>query len=65
MIPVIVNTLKIQVSTHTLLIYIEMLNRSYALSILDAALDFTDFTSQENTILQGLFSLSTICIDFI
>ena len=49
MIPVIVNTLKIQVSIHALLIYFEMLNRSYALSVLDAVLDFTDFTSQQNT----------------
>ena len=52
MIHVIANALKNQVSTHTGLIYIEMLNRSYALSILDAALDFTDYTSKQNTSLQ-------------
>ena len=49
MIHVIVNTLKIQVSTLTLLIYTEMLNRSYAVSILDADLDFIDCTSKQNT----------------
>ena len=49
MIHVIVNTLKIQVSTLTLLIYTEMLNRSYAVSILDAELDFIDCTSKQNT----------------
>ena len=46
---VIAYKLKNQVSTHALLIYSEMLNRSYALSIPDAALDFTDFTSKQNT----------------
>ena len=44
----IIHTLKNQVSTHTRLIYIEILNRLYALSILDAALDFTDCKSKEN-----------------
>ena len=46
MIHVIVNTLRIQVST---LIYTEMLNRSYAVSILDADLDFIDCMSKQNT----------------
>ena len=49
MIHVIANILKNQVSTHTVLICTEMLNRSYALSILDVALDFTDCRSKQNT----------------
>ena len=44
--PVMANTLKNQVSTHTLLIYTKMLNWSYPLSILRAALDFIDCTSK-------------------
>ena len=65
MIHVIANTLKNQVSTHTVLIYTEMLNRSYALSILDTVLDFTDCKSKQSTSLQELFSLSVICLAFI
>ena len=65
MIHVIANTPKNQVSTDTLLIYSEMLNRSYVLSILNAALDFTDCTSKQNTGLQELFYLSVICLVFI
>ena len=51
MVQVIANTLKTQVSTHTLLNYIGiiLLNRSYALSVLIAALDFTDCRSKQNT----------------
>ena len=64
MIHVIANTLKDQVSTHTVLIYTEMLIRCYALSILDVALDFTDFTFKQDTPLQELFSLSVICLVF-
>lgn len=41
-------TLKKRVSTHTRLINTEMLDRSQALSILDAALDFTDCMSNKN-----------------
>ena len=64
MMHVITNTLKDQVSTHTVLIYTEILNRSYALSILYAALDFTDCMSKQNTPLRELFSLSVICLIF-
>ena len=38
----IANTPKKQVSTHTPLIYTELLNISFALSILDTDLDFTE-----------------------
>ena len=46
---VIANTLKTQIITHALLIYTEILNRYYTLSILGAALDFPDCMSKENT----------------
>lgn len=65
MIDVIANTPKNQVSTHALLIYSEILNRSYVLSILNAALDFTDCTSKQNTGLEEFFYLSLICLVFI
>ena len=64
MVHVRANTLKNQVSTHAVLIYTEMLSRSYALSILDAALDFTDCTSKQYTSLQELFPSSVICLVF-
>ena len=45
----IANTLKNQVSTYTRPIYNGILNRFYALSILNTALDFTDCRSKQNT----------------
>ena len=63
--PVMANTLKNQVSTHTLLIYTKMLNWPYALSILSAALDFIDCTSKQNTLLHELYPISVIFLVFI
>ena len=65
MIHAIANELKKGMSTHIPLIYTEMLSRSYILSILDIALDFNSLTSNKNSWLQQLFSLSILYVVFI